>query len=165
MMTVRTLPAGPGPSTPGRSRTGAVLATSAAALAALALYNVYRARRAEREHPPAGRFVKVDGVWLHYVERGQGQPLVLLHGIMTLIQDWGTSGVLDRAAEHYRVIAFDRPGYGYSGRTRDRVWPAAAPSPTSSTKPSSASGPSGRWSSATPSAPSSPSNSRCATPP
>jgi pimeloyl-ACP methyl ester carboxylesterase len=126
MMTVRTLPAGPGPSTRGRSRTGAVLATSAAALAAMALYNVYRARRAEREHPPAGRFVEVDGVRLHYVERGQGHPLVLLHGIMTLIQDWGTSGVLDRAAEHYRVIAFDRPGYGYSARTRDRVWTAAA---------------------------------------
>ena len=125
-MAVRALPAGTGPGAPARSRAGAVLAASAAALAALALYNTLRARRAEREHPPAGRFVEVDGVRLHYVERGQGHPLVLLHGIMTLIQDWGTSGVLDRAAERYRVVAFDRPGYGYSTRTRDRVWTPAA---------------------------------------
>ena len=38
-MTVRAVPAGPGPSAPRRSRTGAVLAATAAALAAAALYN------------------------------------------------------------------------------------------------------------------------------
>src|SRR4051794_17869250 len=55
MMTVRELLAGTGPIALKRSRTGAVLAASAAALAASALLNAYLARRAEREHPPAGR--------------------------------------------------------------------------------------------------------------
>ena len=30
--------------------------------------------------PPIGRFITVEGVRLHYVERGTGTPLVLLHG-------------------------------------------------------------------------------------
>ncbi|MBA2690082.1 MAG: alpha/beta hydrolase, partial [Burkholderiales bacterium] len=32
------------------------------------------------------------------------------------------SGVLDLAASNYRVIAFDRPGYGYSERPRSKLW-------------------------------------------
>jgi pimeloyl-ACP methyl ester carboxylesterase len=61
---------------------------------------------------------EVDGVRLHYIERGQGQPLVLLHGNGTMIQDFGLSGIVDLASENYRVIVFDRPGYGYSARPR-----------------------------------------------
>lgn len=64
-----------------RSRNGAVLAGSvAAAMAGMALWNTYRARKLEREHPPCGRFVTVDGVRLHYLERGGGRPVVFLHG-------------------------------------------------------------------------------------
>jgi hypothetical protein len=50
---------------------GVILGTTAA-LAAMALYNVFRARRVERAHPPSGRFVNVNGVRLHYLERGAG---------------------------------------------------------------------------------------------
>lgn len=81
-----------------------------------------KARRAEREHPPAGRFITVDGVQLHYLERGQGPVLVLLHGNGVDASDWEHCGLLDAAAEHYRVIAFDRPGFGYSERPRTTVW-------------------------------------------
>lgn len=81
-----------------------------------------RSRRAEREHPPTGRFITVDGVKLHYLERGQGPALVLLHGNGVDATDWEHSGLLDAAAEHYRVIAFDRPGFGYSERPRSTVW-------------------------------------------
>ncbi|MGI8739037.1 MAG: alpha/beta fold hydrolase [Gammaproteobacteria bacterium] len=35
-----------------------------------------------------------------------------------MIQDFDISGLVDLAAEHYRVIVFDRPGYGYSARPR-----------------------------------------------
>jgi pimeloyl-ACP methyl ester carboxylesterase len=108
------------------ARAATILGAAAVALGASALWTRAQARQAEREHPPLGRFLQVDGVRLHYVERGQGRPLVLLHGVMTMIQDWGASGVLDRAAERYRVIAFDRSGYGYSARPRDRVWTPAA---------------------------------------
>src|SRR4051794_11757595 len=125
MMTVRELLAGTGPIALKRSRTGAVLAASAAVLAASALLNAYLARRAEREHPPAGRFVEVDGVRLHYLERGEGPPVVLLHGNVVTAEDWVLSGVLDRVAERHRVVAFDRPGFGYSDRPRGSAWTAA----------------------------------------
>lgn len=101
--------------------------STGAAIAGLGLLGSWlfvraRSRRAEREHPPAGRFVTVDGVTLHYLERGQGPALVLLHGNGVDATDWEHSGLLDAAAEHYRVIAFDRPGFGYSERPRSTVW-------------------------------------------
>ena len=92
------------------------------ATAATAFYVDRQARKAEREHPPIGRFVEVDGIRLHYVERGQGQPVVLLHGNGSMVQDWAISGVLEQAAQRYRVIAFDRPGFGHSERPRNRAW-------------------------------------------
>src|SRR5690349_12639945 len=91
----------------------AVAAGIAAATAASALFNVAKARQAEQENPPAGKFLEIDGVHLHYVERGEGRPLVLLHGNGVSLVDMEASGLLDRAARHYRVIAFDRPGYGH----------------------------------------------------
>lgn len=92
------------------------------ALAGAALFNRARARRAERETPPVGRFVEVDGVRLHYVTRGDGRPIVLLHGNGMMVQDMEASGLLDSLAQRYRVVAFDRPGFGYSERPRDRIW-------------------------------------------
>jgi pimeloyl-ACP methyl ester carboxylesterase len=68
----------------------------------------------ERRHPPRGRMIPVDGGWLHYVERGRGPAVVLLHGNGGLLDDFVASGLVDRLARRYRVIAFDRPGFGYS---------------------------------------------------
>lgn len=101
------------------------LATGVAALGGLAWYNHRRKHAAERRHPPIGRFMNVDGVRLHYVERGRGEPLMLVHGNGMMVQDFLISGLVDRLAEHYRVIIFDRPGYGYSSRPRGLWTPRA----------------------------------------
>lgn len=106
----------------GAQRLSAGAAIAGLGLLASWLYVRAKARRAERDHPPSGRFITVDGVKLHYLERGQGPALVLLHGNGVDATDWGHSGLLDAAAEHYRVIAFDRPGFGYSERPRTTVW-------------------------------------------
>lgn len=99
---------------------------SLAALTATAVFTALKAKRAERDNPPKGTFIKVDGVRLHYLDRGTGSPVVLLHGNVVRLQDFLASGLVDRLAEHHRVIAFDRPGYGYSERPRDRLWTADA---------------------------------------
>jgi pimeloyl-ACP methyl ester carboxylesterase len=91
-------------------------------LAASFFYVRSKTKQAEAANPPQGRFIKVDGVRLHYIERGSGPVLVLLHGNGVLANDFQTSGLMDKAAEHYRVIAFDRPGFGYSERPRSKVW-------------------------------------------
>jgi pimeloyl-ACP methyl ester carboxylesterase len=85
-----------------------------------------RSSRSERENPPRGKFIEVDGVRLHYVEKGSGAPLVLLHGNGSMAREFEIGSLMDDLAKSHRVIAFDRPGYGYSSRPRDRVWSAAA---------------------------------------
>ena len=95
-------------------------------LAAAALANHALARRAERVNPPEGKFITVDGVRLHYIERGTGPVIVLLHGNGTMARDFVLSGVLDLLAQDHRVIAFDRPGFGFSKRPRGRIWTAKA---------------------------------------
>jgi pimeloyl-ACP methyl ester carboxylesterase len=92
------------------------------ALVASAFLNRVLARRAERRNPPIGSFINVHGVRLHYVARGAGIPLVLLHGNGSMIQDFQTSGLIDLAAKKFHVIAFDRPGFGHSNRPRSTVW-------------------------------------------
>ena len=108
------------------SRTSAILVAAGAASAAMTTYNIYRARKVEREYPPAGRFITVNGIRLHYIERGEGPPVVLLHGNMVTAEDFDTSGVLDLVATQHRVIAFDRPGFGYSDRPHGSPWGAGA---------------------------------------
>jgi pimeloyl-ACP methyl ester carboxylesterase len=97
-------------------------AVAVGALAAIALLNRHIASKAERNNPPNGHFLNVNGVRLHYIERGSGAPLVLLHGNGSMIQDFESSGLIDLAAKDYRVIVFDRPGFGHSERTRNTVW-------------------------------------------
>src|SRR5215218_1120966 len=95
------------PTSKTRSHSGgkAILA-GAAALAALAVANHVAARRTERRHPPEGAFLMVDGVRLHYSDRGEGSPVVLIHGNAVTGDDWNTSGVAEFLLRNHRVIIF-----------------------------------------------------------
>jgi pimeloyl-ACP methyl ester carboxylesterase len=93
-------------------------------MAALAVANHFMARRAERSHPAEGSFLEVDGVRLHYSDRGQGSPLMLIHGNVVAGNDWDASGVAGLLLSNHRVIIFDRPGFGYSDRPRGAMWTA-----------------------------------------
>src|SRR6202790_3294765 len=113
----------------GRSRTIAqahpytvAAAATVGALAISALVNRHLAKKAEHDNPPTGRFLQIDGVRLRCVEQGAGAPLVLLHGNGSMIQDFESSGLIDLTAKNYRVIVFDRPGFGHSSRPRSVVW-------------------------------------------
>jgi pimeloyl-ACP methyl ester carboxylesterase len=56
----------------------------------------------------------VDGVRLHYQEKGNGLPLVLLHGYTASTYVW--KEVFEPLAQRYRVIAVDMKGFGFSGK-------------------------------------------------
>lgn len=123
-MTTRRTPARPSGQTIG---TPAALAIGAGlALGGAALFNHSSARAAEANCPPEGSFVEIDGVRLHYLARGEGTPVVLIHGNGAMLQDWQASGIFDRLVGKYRVIAFDRPGCGHSSRPRTTIWTPAA---------------------------------------
>ena len=112
---------------PSAGKTGTALLAGAAVLAAAALWNRAQARRAERDHPPTGRFVEIDGIRLHYLERGSGPPVVLLHGNVVTAEDYLLSGVFDPLVERgHRVVTIDRPGFGYSDRPQGKLWTPAA---------------------------------------
>lgn len=68
--------------------------------------------RAERNFPPRGRFVPVRDARLHVIERGQGAPIVLIHGAFGAANDWDV--IAEALAKTHRVLAFDRPAHGYS---------------------------------------------------
>jgi pimeloyl-ACP methyl ester carboxylesterase len=98
------------------------IAAAVASLATAAIVNHYLAKKAERDNQPIGQFIEVDGVRLHYLDRGSGEPIVLLHGNGSMIQDFQSSGLIEIASQKYRVIAFDRPGFGHSARPRRTIW-------------------------------------------
>jgi pimeloyl-ACP methyl ester carboxylesterase len=60
--------------------------------------------------------VTVDGTRLHFVIRGAGPPVVLIHGNPGSGQDW--TRLFAPLAAHHEVIAFDRPGHGRSQRPK-----------------------------------------------
>src|SRR3981189_1423991 len=64
-------------------------------LAASAAVNYRLAKKAERDNPPTGKLLDINGVRLHYVERGAGEALVLLHGNGSMIEDFASSGPID----------------------------------------------------------------------
>lgn len=89
-----------------------------AGLALAANANAY-VRRTEARFPPTGRIIEADGVRLHMREAGpQGAPrMLLIHGASSnLLELWGP--LADEFSPLHRVIAYDRPGMGYSTRAK-----------------------------------------------
>ncbi len=75
-----------------------------------------RERAAEVAHPPEGGFVTLpDGRRVHYVQRGSGPDVVLIHGASGSTRDYSFA-FIDRLTDRYRVTAFDRPGLGFTDR-------------------------------------------------
>jgi pimeloyl-ACP methyl ester carboxylesterase len=106
-------------------RTLAAVLGAAALLAVGAIVVQRQTRKAEREFPPKGRFITVDGVRLHFTVHGRDdapQTIVMLHGNGSMGEELVLSGLVGMAAERHRVVVFDRPGYGYSERPAHRAW-------------------------------------------
>ena len=68
----------------------------------------------------AGQFFDSNGVQIHYVDQGEGEPVVLIHAMLETLEAWTDSpvesGLLDAG---YRVLAFDVRPHGQSGKPHD----------------------------------------------
>lgn len=89
----------------------------ALALAGFGLYVTQRAAAREaaamESHSSSGQFVTIGGAKVHYEIAGTGPDIILIHGALGNLRDM-TFDLKKKLAARYRVIAFDRPGFGYS---------------------------------------------------
>jgi pimeloyl-ACP methyl ester carboxylesterase len=61
-----------------------------------------------------------NGVKIHYVTAGEGEPVVLIHGFCANVQNnWILPGIFAKLAKHYHVIALDNRGHGLSGKPHE----------------------------------------------
>lgn len=60
------------------------------------------------------KFVQVEGLNIHYLTAGEGEPIVLLHGWPTSAYLW--RNILPTLSDHYQIIAIDLPGFGKSDK-------------------------------------------------
>ena len=81
----------------------------------LAVFTWWTARRVLAALPAQGQLVEAGGVIFNVLEQGQGQALVLIHGLAGQMRHF-TYGMVKLLAPHFRVVAIDRPGSGYSVR-------------------------------------------------
>lgn len=75
---------------------------------------------AEAAYPPLGKLYGKPGRRIHATDEGTGDgpPVVLIHGASGNVRDW-TFDIAPELARSRRVIAMDRPGFGYSERPHD----------------------------------------------
>jgi len=85
---------------------------------ALVAFSAFTVRRVEKALPPRGKFLDLDGARIHYLDRGSGPAIVLVHGLGGQIGNFAY-GVVEQLTNDFRVVVIDRPGSGYSTRATD----------------------------------------------
>jgi pimeloyl-ACP methyl ester carboxylesterase len=61
-----------------------------------------------------GKFITLDGHSTHYIEKGAGEPVILIHGFFFNSYLWNKN--IDFLADTCKVYALDLWGFGYSSR-------------------------------------------------
>jgi pimeloyl-ACP methyl ester carboxylesterase len=69
---------------------------------------------------PTGEFVTLGDIRVHFVSRGEGPAVILIHGNSGSHLDFPDE-LVSILSLKYRTILFDRPGHGFSDRPEDRV--------------------------------------------
>jgi pimeloyl-ACP methyl ester carboxylesterase len=67
-----------------------------------------------------GRFVTVDNKRVHYWEKGEGKPVILIHGFLYHSVMWKKN--MDDLAKKFKVYTLDLWGWGYSERLKERKY-------------------------------------------
>lgn len=65
---------------------------------------------------PADRFIRIDGHQVHVEQQGEGDPILLLHGFAASIYSYRE--LAPRLAAHFRVVAIDLNGFGFTERPK-----------------------------------------------
>jgi pimeloyl-ACP methyl ester carboxylesterase len=92
-----------------------IIAVCVIAIVGLVVFSLHVARRVEQALPPQGRFIDIGADRIHYVEYGNGPPIVFVHGLGGQMRNFAYLQMQDLARSH-RVVLIDRPGSGHSTR-------------------------------------------------
>ena len=95
-----------------------IVAVVAIVAAGLVWFTARTAEKIEAALPPRGQFMNIHGRRIHFIDRGSGPAIVMIHGLGGNLQHFDYA-LVERLAGEFRVIAVDRPGSGYSTRPRD----------------------------------------------
>ncbi len=105
-----------------------LLRVSLFALVSVLLLAAVLATLVRRDLPPSAlraqyagapsRFVKIEGMDVHYRDEGQGAPIVLVHGASASLHTW--QGWADALKTQRRVVRLDLPGHGLTGPAPDK---------------------------------------------
>jgi pimeloyl-ACP methyl ester carboxylesterase len=72
--------------------------------------------------PPSSHFLDCQGVKIHYVVQGTGEPVILIHGLYSSANiNWQLTGVFTELAKDHQVIALDLPGHGRSDKPENET--------------------------------------------
>ncbi len=61
-----------------------------------------------------GEYVVVNGTKIRYIVKGNGSPVLLIHGFGQFLEVWWFN--IGPLSQHYQVYAMDLPGYGLSDK-------------------------------------------------
>lgn len=65
-------------------------------------------------------FFDSHGVKIHYLDRGHGAPVLMIHGFGSSAEEhWVKTGMVERLARRSRVIVYDARGHGQSDKPHD----------------------------------------------
>ena len=67
-----------------------------------------------------GKFVTVGDKKVHYIEKGNGKPIILIHGFLYHTVMWKQN--IDALAKKHKVYAIDLWGWGYSERLKENEY-------------------------------------------
>lgn len=90
----------------------------AATVTALVWFTWNTMRKVEAAVPPRGQFIDISTGRLHYVDKGQGPAIVMIHGLGAQLGNFDYA-LVDALSATHRCIAIDRPGMGWSDRPDD----------------------------------------------
>jgi pimeloyl-ACP methyl ester carboxylesterase len=91
-----------------------------------------RETAAEREFPPHGRLLDINGTRVHVVQLGEGPDLVLIHGASGHTREMTFGFAQELVDQGYRVTIPDRPALGWTQNTKPEyasVWSNRAETP------------------------------------
>lgn len=73
--------------------------------------------------PRDATFLEIEGTRVRYTDRGEGPPVVLIHGFASSLETWLT--VAPALEKRHRVLSLDLKGFGWTDRPEGDYSPAA----------------------------------------